>query len=210
MEATGSLTTCALDGAGAHEWIPDGPIQVGRKRFIGDSITVGWHATSEAETWPNLLVNGLNLPREANVSKVAVAGYMAKHVLTKELPENQDLVVIAIGNNDASKATVDDFDRDYHAMISEIRDASPDAALICTTPFTRDPKARPYARVIETHARAQMAKVTNWTTVGAQMKYRATIGDDFWGGEARDAGHPNSAGHEALAKSILNWIVINR
>jgi acyl-CoA thioesterase I len=117
---------------------------------LGDSYTIGT-SVSEAERWPNQLVDRLADLEVELVENLGVNGYTSADVIDGELPGlarlNPELVSLQIGVNDVVQGVPDER---YGASISQILDTvleslPADRAFVVATPdFTVTPQGAAY------------------------------------------------------------------
>lgn len=117
---------------------------------LGDSYTIGT-SVSEAECWPNQLVDRLADLEVELVDNLGVNGYTSADVIDEELPRlarlNPELVSLQIGVNDVVQGVPDDR---YGASVSQILDTileslPADRAFAIATPdYTVTPQGAAY------------------------------------------------------------------
>ncbi len=117
---------------------------------LGDSYTIGT-SVSEAECWPNQLVDRLADLEVELVDNLGVNGYTSVDVIDEELPRlarlNPELVSLQIGVNDVVQGVPDDR---YGASVSQILDTileslPADRAFAIATPdYTVTPQGAAY------------------------------------------------------------------
>lgn len=177
---------------------------------LGDSITEGKGAGKHA-CWVKLVGNALRDrwkltnygAGKAGVLKKGGQPYSKQNELKDALKSKPDVAVIALGTHDSKPENwkhKEDFLADYTALIAEIRNASPQARILCCLPPPAFPgnwginDATIKNEIIPLIR--QVAKENNCELVDL---YTPLIGLDAL---APDRVHPNAKGHLLLAAVI--------
>lgn len=109
---------------------PDGrPLRV---LFAGDSLTVGWGAKTEAQSFRALLTRQLKAGGPVQTTRArAVSGYLYRAHNLGEFGVDHDLAVVEIGTNDLTRSKPGEFRREFAHMLDRIEQGSPEVQLIC-------------------------------------------------------------------------------
>ncbi len=171
--------------------------------FSGDSLTVGWHAATEAEAFRSLVVAGLG-ERVGDTTVTARVGATLQGVADEyEVPAGMDLAVVALGTNDIGTDPAL-FSEQYTAYLDRVVDASPEVQLICLGAW--QPGSLPGTSARDAGIRnaciAHDGTFIPLTGLFADPSSRGPGGAQTWVGGA-DTFHPNSAGHRMIADEIL-------
>ncbi|MHA7264723.1 SGNH/GDSL hydrolase family protein [Arthrobacter sp. TMN-37] len=171
--------------------------------FSGDSLTVGWHATTEAESFRSVVITDLG-DRVGETTVTARVGATLQGVADEfKIPAGVDLAVVALGTNDFGTDPAL-FGKQYTAYLGRVVEASPDAQLICLGAW--QPGSSPGTSARDTAAReactGQNGTFIPLTGLFADASLRGPQGAPTWVGGA-DTFHPNSAGHRKIADQIL-------
>ncbi len=171
--------------------------------FSGDSLTVGWHATTEAESFRSLVITGL-ADRVGDTTVTARVGATLQGVADEYgVPAGMDLAVVALGTNDAGTDPALFADQ-YTAYLDRVVEASPEAQIICLGAWqpTSLPGTSARDSAIGDACSAQDGTFVPLTGLFADASLRGPAGAPTWVGGA-DTFHPNSAGHRMIADKIL-------
>ncbi|WP_165968661.1 SGNH/GDSL hydrolase family protein [Arthrobacter crusticola] len=177
-----------------------GPLSVW---FSGDSLTVGVHATTEAEAFRSLVVTELG-DRVGETTVTARSGATLQRVADEyEVPVGMDIAVVALGTNDFGTDPALFADQ-YTAYLDRVVEASPKAQLICLGAWRPSSIPGTSARdaAIWQACTAQGGTYIPLTGLFADASLRGPDGAPTWVGAA-DTFHPNSAGHRVIADRIL-------
>jgi lysophospholipase L1-like esterase len=177
-----------------------GPLSVW---FSGDSLTVGVHATTEAEAFRSLVVTELG-DRVGETTVTARSGATLQSVAEEyEVPAGMDVAVVALGTNDIGTDPAL-FGQQYAAYLARVVEASPDAQLICLGAWRPSSLPGTSARdtAVSQACTDQGGTYIPLTGLFADASLRGPDGAPTWMGGA-DTFHPNSAGHRMIADRIL-------
>jgi lysophospholipase L1-like esterase len=171
--------------------------------FVGDSLTVGFYASSPGKTYPAIVSAQLGRPGRL----VATGGVTASHFATRASYPKASVVVVELGTNDYEHQTpLGAFDRAYEAVVAHVRRANPTAKLICVAVWSGSytnpgwtPSAKYDAKIRGDCTGGKVANVTSAFDVASD---RGPQGSSTPFG-VRDQFHPNDAGHAAIAASVL-------
>ncbi|MDQ7877384.1 SGNH/GDSL hydrolase family protein [Microbacterium sp. QXD-8] len=175
--------------------------------FIGDSVTAGSYATTVEATWPNVLAAKLTETGPVEVAMLAEPGRRSSDALTLDIPP-ADLTLVMLGNNDAmAEAGVEGFQQTYPALLAKVRASSPTGALICLSPWFAASWKPGYHSTVKEACEAAGGEYVDISATH-QPRNRAQVGDPSYAGTATDDGHPNDAGHKAIADKVLSQMFI--
>jgi lysophospholipase L1-like esterase len=171
--------------------------------FVGDSLTVGFYASSPGKTYPALVSARLGRPGVL----VATGGVTASHYAARTAYPKAAIVVVELGTNDFEHQTpVGAFDRAYEDVIAHVRAANPTARLVCVAVWNgsySNPAWTPSATYdAKIRGDCTGGKVANVTGAFDTLADRGPQGTQSAFGQ-RDQFHPNDAGHQAIATSVL-------
>ena len=114
--------------------VPFKPVK--RKIYVayGDSVSHGTGQKGSYQTWPYKLADKINY----EVYSLAVGGASIRLPVIEMFREFEhiDLITIYIGINDAARKSVEQYKKDYDAMLSIIRKFHPDTKIVCITMHT--------------------------------------------------------------------------
>jgi lysophospholipase L1-like esterase len=171
--------------------------------FVGDSLTVGYYASSASNTYPAIVSAQLGRPGVL----VATGGVTASHYAARTSYPKAAVVVVELGTNDFEHQTpIDAFDQAYEDVIAHVRAANPQARLVCVAVWNGS-----YSNAAWTPSATYDAKIRGDCTGGKVANVagafdiasnRGPEGTSTAFGQ-RDQFHPNDAGHQAIATSVL-------
>jgi lysophospholipase L1-like esterase len=169
--------------------------------FVGDSLTVGLYATTEATAFRSLLAAMV----PCTASLIASAGGRSDSVdLTSVTAAAGDIYVIELGTNDASgypsgvPVSSAAFASRLRAIGAAARAGNPGCRLVFLTLWQGRRVRRPYDARISAVATAYGDHVVDIGPIKDRPEDSKPAGvDTQWG--ASDGWHPNDAGHAAIA-----------
>jgi lysophospholipase L1-like esterase len=185
---------------------------------MGDSVLEGYYSTAPDRMSATLIAQGLGKFGPVQATNAAVAGTTVTDALEVPISGTRfDLVVMMYGNNDIFKSDVGTFARDYPRLIARIRETSPGAAVLCLPPgmpsyvSVRGNLASNFFIEAKRQCEASGGVFVESLIGMAGGERNAPIGTvNFLGPPALDNGHPNDAGHQAIAEAVLGMISIQR
>lgn len=171
--------------------------------FVGDSLTVGYYASSPGKTYPAIVAGRLG----QHAVEISTAGVTASHFARRTSYPKASVVVVELGTNDYEHQTpVRDFDRAYEDVIAHVRHANPTAKLVCVAVWNGSytnpgwaPSTKYDATIRVDCTGGKVANVSGAFDVSSDRGPQGT-GSAFG---MRDQFHPNDAGHAAIATSVL-------
>lgn len=174
-----------------------------RALVLGDSLAWGYFASAAENGFRALVVDDLTASLgEIEVSGGAKAGGTTRVVSITDLPPMSGLTVIALGTNDSLRTWPSQFRRQYRALLSRTREASPETALVCVGLWRARWRAWPYDRAIWGEARRAGGSFVPLSDLYADRTLRGPAGQPTWLGAADDF-HPNDAGHRRIADRVV-------
>ena len=183
----------------------DGVIHV---EFLGDSLTYGLFATTEADGYRPRVVAALGQFAEVESVRWGDPGYTSRMVAEQaSVSSASDLVVVALGTNDARRLTLEEFARDYASLIDEVRSAVPEAVLVCLGVWTTQELAATSDPVVATPCRANDGIFVPVADLYDARGTRGPVGAASFAG-VRDDMHPNDEGFAAIAARIERMLGI--
>jgi lysophospholipase L1-like esterase len=171
--------------------------------FVGDSLTIGLYATSQAQAYPELVASALH----AQPVIQATSGIAATSLDPRmPLPTGVKIVVVELGTNDLSQR-VEDFQRSYQALVGRLKRASPRTTSVCLGVWRGAADSAPLTGVLPAAFDEAIARVCPGSFVALASLYRdpslhGPAGRPTWKGAA-DWFHPNDEGHRRIADAVL-------
>jgi acyl-CoA thioesterase-1 len=202
------VVTCRRSGRkrAASTWfVPQAPLPVTPKIvFVGDSLTVGLYASTQATCFRSLL--GAAVP--CTVAVTASSGGRSGEVdLADVTAAAGDIYVVELGTNDAAGfpdgRPVDPavFAANLGAVVRAARTGAPSCRFVFLTVWQPPRMRRPYDARIETVARASGDHVVRLGDLKDDFSCSRPAGvATVWG--ASDGWHPNDSGHAAIASRL--------
>jgi acyl-CoA thioesterase I len=162
---------------------------------VGDSLTSGLSET-KAVIWPKTLAkrNGV-----AVVHDFAVEGAKCRKAMAQaeKIPDDVDVVIVAIGGNDLlGQTTLDEFERDYDALLKRLW--QPDRVLIgfeLPLPPFHNRWGERQRRIAFNHG---VKLIPKWRLMWLLSDPKNTV----------DSIHPTQAGQDAIERLV--WSALNR
>ena len=171
--------------------------------FVGDSLTYGLYATSQADSYTQLVATAL----QARAVVQGISGVAAASLDSETpLPQGVGTVVVELGTNDFDQP-IGAFARGYGALIDRMQAAAPGATFICLGIWrgSTDRSARtglPPAVFDQAIQHACPGRFVSLTPIYMDATVHGPAGRPTWRGVA-DRFHPNDEGHRQVADSIL-------
>lgn len=187
---------------------PDETLQI---TFIGDSLTAGLHATTERDTYRYLTATALAGDGPYEQGGAGIVGGTVENTLTsnQEFPEEQDVYVVELGTNDAREVDFRTFGVQYEALLDRVRDASPNAALICLGTWRPPSVGANHDLMIRQQCESHGGVFRRLTDLEAKPTNIGPRGRKTFEGRS-DNFHPNNAGHAAISGRALTAIDVDR
>lgn len=198
---------------------------------FGDSITVGWTATSRELCWVNRLADSVNesqlvpmnmvnsgsggdvvSPRSAGYGQFGKPSAMERY--QKHVVEHRpDLVTIAYGVNDARAGTpVGQFAEDLRKIVLDIKSKTGALIVLVSTSYMTDferypPFNRGSVAAFEAY-NAAIRRLSEECDVLYADVFSA-LGAARWTVDPEDGVHPNNLGHKVIADCVFNVLAGN-
>jgi acyl-CoA thioesterase I len=181
-----------------------------RVTFVGDSIADGLFASEKAFAFHELMVEewrkeGL----VADESENTIGGTAAAALTTPDFPRAQQLYVVELGTNDATRVNYRDFRTQYARLLDRIRGGSPDAALVCVGVWRPKEIADTFDTIIKDLCEVRGGVFRPISDLAEEEHLRGPAGVPTFEGPS-DAFHPNDRGHRMIADRVLDAISVNR
>lgn len=171
--------------------------------FAGDSLTYGLYASTEAKGYRPRVVAAWEQDGPVEWSRGGQTGNRVATVAASlDVPADTDLIVLALGTNDLYKTPVPKFERQYAALVEQVTDAAPDAALACLGVWGNVDASRNYDPAIEEPCADAGGTFVPLSDLFEQERNRGPSGRDVFGGVSDDF-HPNDRGYAAIAERLL-------
>lgn len=175
----------------------DGVLDV---RYIGDSLTDGWNAARQPESFRPLVTTALQNNGPVQESGVYRAGARLAEVAAMTTPHpGGGLLIIELGTNDTGKTPLPEFTADYEKLLTV--QSAKDSVLICVGVYqsgTTGGFDDAISKSCAAHG-GTFVRISDLKTSAATI---APAGDPAYP-MAADGYHPNSAGHAEIARRIL-------
>lgn len=196
---------------------------------IGDSITAGGNDESGRNGWPSRVQEGLSRDFNAAVHNLGVPAYITRQVIENTLPQvaghKPDLLIIAVGVNDARSTTVPPSiphkaERDPAAYRADVREILQKARALCpnilvVTPMPVDPaklgqpspeglRSRWPAAVVESYVAILKSEcaAAGIPVLDLHQGLPDAVAPRSFTAYLVDGLHPNAKGYETMAKLI--------
>jgi lysophospholipase L1-like esterase len=178
--------------------------------FVGDSLTAGFYATSEQQSYFALTSAWLATHGYPSSTWMAVPGAKiagADGETAQISAVGADVVVIELGTNDASGYATGqptpgaEFWADYRGVLDAVRSARPQARLVLLGIWQQNTDRDLYDSLIASLATEYGGCYVNLESVSDDGFYTGPAGRPTYNGTS-DAFHPNDAGHEAIAAAV--------
>ncbi|WP_035771094.1 SGNH/GDSL hydrolase family protein [Arthrobacter sp. Br18] len=176
--------------------------------LTGDSITEGWHATTEGSSFRGLVEEWLTEGGAESVFGTYQAGYTVQEVAEGfEIPRGMDLAVVELGTNDIGRNNaVDGFGVQYAAYLEDLEEASPGVRLVCLGVWhPASDKTSAFDAVIESECTTRGGVFHRLSGLFGDAGLRGPEGVPTWVGDS-DVFHPNDAGHERIAELVKQLV----
>lgn len=207
-----ALVSCSPGGSGQSEQqVPSesaADAQPSAVLLSGDSITEGWHATTEESSFRGLVEEWLADRGAGSVTGTFRAGFTVQEVADGfEVPSGVDLAVVELGTNDIGRNnTVGTFGVQYAAYLDDLEEASPDVRLVCLGVwYPASDRTAAFDAVIEGECTNRGGVFQPLSGLFGEPGLRGPEGKPTWLGDS-DTFHPNDAGHERIAELVKESI----
>ncbi len=174
-----------------------------RVAFLGDSLTAGWSAWSDTETYARVFCDAVALQFPAARIEPVVAGVpgctsaqalsrMHNDVIQRE----PDLLIVQLGGNDKGTGrTGADLHSDLVAILQTAREKTHAPVIVCTPPIVSDARGEPFLHAVRSAAQEQRVALADFDAA-----LRAW--DHDYRGIYPWERHPGSDVHLVMAKEL--------
>lgn len=182
-----------------------------RVSFIGDSIDAGFYASDQHRGFHSLVVDDWRTSGPvADFPMRALAGGTAADVLTnRELPADQQLYIVELGTNDASRVDYHQFRNDYSELLNRLLASSDDPALVCLGVWRPKVNAETFDLIIKDQCEIRGGVFVGLSDLAGNELLKGPAGIITPNGMSDDF-HPNDLGHREIADRVLAAIDIER
>lgn len=181
-----------------------------RVTFVGDSLDHGLYATTADRGFHSLMVQSWRTGGAVTDTPLnSLGGTTTTALGNRDIPRDQDLVVVELGTNDVTRISHQSFRQNYHELLNRIKGASPDAALLCIGPWRPADTGGRYEIIIKDLCEAGGGVFRSISDLAendgmsgpADEPTKYGLSDDF---------HPNDRGHQAIAERMLGAVTVTR
>lgn len=182
-----------------------------RLTYIGDSLAAGLYATTEQDTYRYLTTAALAGGGPFEEEGRSLVGGTVEEALegNDQLPEQQHLYIIELGTNDINDVDFRTFRAQYETLLNRVREASPDAELVCLGTWRPPARGAEHDLVIRQRCEAHGGAYRRLSDLEAEPAFKGPAGQDTFEGPS-DTFHPNDAGHAAIVERILDSVEVRR
>jgi lysophospholipase L1-like esterase len=170
-------------------------------RYIGDSLTVGWNASSESSTYRALIDSRIVQDGPIADTQTSTKGATLAEVAAQvKAPANPGgLLVIELGTNDVNKTPAATFAKQYRTLLDQQQ--AKRSVLVCVGTWQTGTTAG-IDQAIEPLCREYGG---TFVKIGDLRKYPANVAQNGQPAypETADGAHPNDQGHKQMAQRIL-------
>lgn len=182
-----------------------GPLQV---VYSGEDLTQGLYASSPDKTYTARLTADLSKAGAVSVTTIGKVGQNINYALTQPVPSGAGLVVVEYGTNESLRGGVPQFRTLYDSYLTRVRNANPEAELVCLGPWTLTTLNPSYGQIIKAscvnHGGDYLA-ISDLYGV-ASLAYLAKPGELNASAATADMIHANDSGHGAIYGRVLTLL----
>lgn len=188
-----------------------GEDEVPRLTYVGDSLTAGLFASTEERTFRALTTAAVAAGGPSEEQGTAIVGgtVQDKLELAEQLPQHQHLYVVELGTNDLTQVDYQTFAVQYETLLERVRDASPEAALVCLGTWRPPAQGANFDLVIRQLCERYGGAYRRLADLQAEPSHRGPEGVDTFEGPSDDF-HPNDAGHQAIHERVMSAVTVSR
>lgn len=187
----------------AVDRVEDRPL---RALFVGDSLNAGLFASSESNGFRLRMVRHWSDdgPVEAvKAEKVHGTTGEVTSLNRSMTSKGMDLIVVELGTNDGGGTTpLGQFEREYGALVENLRRDAPDAGIICAGTWRSRSAGAEYDDVIKRICSRSGGAFRPLVDLFERAELRGPAGRQAYGGLSDDF-HPNDEGHAEIAERLL-------
>lgn len=188
-----------------------GEDEVAQVTYVGDSLAAGLFASTEERTFRALTTAAVAAggPSEEQGSAIVGGTVQSKLELNEQLPQDQHLYVVELGTNDVTQVDYQTFAVQYETLLERVREAAPEAALVCLGTWRPPAQGANFDLVIRQLCEEYDGVYRQLSDLQAEPSYRGPEGVDTFEGTSDDF-HPNDAGHQAIHERLMSAITVSR
>lgn len=185
--------------------------EVLRIAYLGDSLTAGLYASTEENTFRAKLTAAVAADGPFEEHGLRIVGGTVQQTLDEndEFPDDQHVYIVELGTNDINEVDHRVFNRQYEEMLQRVRQASPDAALVCLGTWRPISRGGNYDLVIRQQCEDFGGRYRRMNDLEADPINKGPAGEETFGGLSDDF-HPNDAGHLAIFERAMSAIEVHR
>lgn len=182
-----------------------------RVGIIGDSVDAGYYASEERLGFHQLVVDEWRKGGPvADFPMAALIGGTAGDVLKNPVfPSGQQLFIVELGTNDASRVDYNQFRAEYSTLLDRLQAASPDAGFVCMGVWRPKTSGETFDLIIKDLCEIRGGVFVSLSDLAADDALKGPPGVMTFAGES-DSFHPNDVGHRAIADRVLGAVRVNR
>lgn len=170
--------------------------------FLGDSLTYGLYASTEAAGWRPQMVERLSKLGEVNATRAGQTGNTVAAVSgSATIPADANVVFIELGTNDLYKTDIDVFAKQYADLTEKAQQTATGAKIVCLGVWGPADAARNYDAKIQTACRSTGGTFVALSPLYTDPANRGPAGQAKFGGTSDDF-HPNDTGYKAIASAV--------
>ena len=133
--------------------------------------------------------------------RIRLAEQQRDALTTPDFPRAQQLYVVELGTNDATRVNYREFRTQYARLLDRIRSASPDAALVCVGVWRPKKIADTFDTIIKDLCEVRGGVFRSISDLAEDEHLRGPGGATTFEGRS-DAFHPNDRGHRMIADRV--------
>jgi len=186
----------------------DGPLQA---LMVGDSLTAGYYSSVQEKGFSQTVIT--ELEKGGPVKRLGgsqAGGNLSTVGGLVDVPKGFNLAVIELGTNDIQgKTDRNIFPGQYEGLLNKVREASPDAALVCMGTWgSAGADTDAYDAAIEKSCISHGGKYIDLSAEFSNPGTRGPAGLPSWAGTS-DTFHPNDTGHARLANLVMQHLKVS-
>lgn len=180
----------------------DRPLRV---MLSGDSLSQGLYSSTKDTAFRSLVRAELEKHGPVEWTGIHIPGAKVTDIASKESPAvHNDLSIVELGTNDSFRQVpVHEFAAQYAAYLDRLKAESPAVQFLCLGAWNKRTETNmQYEQAIETTCEERGGKFAPLMDIHERAESAGPAGVNTWSGVS-DAGHPNDAGHRAIADLVL-------
>jgi lysophospholipase L1-like esterase len=175
-----------------------------RVMILGDSLAGGYYASVVERGFAARVLDSLGRSRPVDRVEVSHPGGTTRAATYgREVPADLDVVVVELGTNDSLRTPPWRFARTYDALLKRIRDASPEAHMVCLGLWRQTWRASIYDRIIRRSCERHEADFRRLSDIYERSGVRGPADVPVQHGRS-DTFHPNDHGHQLIAERVMS------